>query len=508
MKKLIIVLLIAIPFITLGQQSTTPIPQDATIERVEFSGGITETRLSPDLRADIQKLVGQAYNADAVTMLTQDIQVELPEYVVAATTQPGSQQNRIRVVLVAAKISDNEALKTNINSRYTIDDYSIEGIKVQTSDELNADLQKLIGVNVDNEELNKLAKRINHENSRKNVDVTWKLKRSAAAQHVRVVFDVAKPKNTINFSLANPVYHSKQGASGIWAVGYSYKSAGMLKVTMANTAEELIERYAGYRAAYSIDVHSFNFDVSYSSFRTQWKTNTLVADTQDPQSPGLYRLRDTLSETTTVKLPHTLKASAGVSFTELQMQTPTLGFQKANEVIGTLTAGQFEVPGLPPAPHWSLFYGLRTGTRTLDSDFVFTRHEAKASYGVSWKGNEISMDAQVGRVTGQAPMFERFSLGSGYTLRGWNKYEINPLGGNRMAYGKTSFSRSILTVFYDVGSVWDAGQPGSTRHSVGVSLHEKHCRPPSVFYNPACLRLTLGVPLENGHVKPVFIIGL
>src|SRR5215470_18042255 len=98
MKKLLVVLLLAIPFVNLGQQADAPPPQGATIERVDFSG-ITETRLSPELRADIQKLIGETYNADVVTMLTQDIQVELPEYVVAATTQAGSQPNRIRVML-------------------------------------------------------------------------------------------------------------------------------------------------------------------------------------------------------------------------------------------------------------------------------------------------------------------------------------------------------------------------------------------------------------------------
>src|SRR5687768_9760048 len=116
MKKRLFLLLIAL--------------QAQTVERVDLSG-LSESRLSVELRADIQKLVGQPYNAQTVEALAQDIQVELPEYVAAATTQPGSQPDRIRVVLVVAKIADDPALQANINSRYIVDAIEFEGMKVR-----------------------------------------------------------------------------------------------------------------------------------------------------------------------------------------------------------------------------------------------------------------------------------------------------------------------------------------------------------------------------------------
>ena len=129
MKKLILLLLLAFPsLIARGQQAPSSVPPNAIIERLDLSG-LDDAKLSSELRADIQRLVGQTYNAQAIEALTQDIQVELPEFVAAATTQPGSQPDRIRVVLLVAKIADDDALKANINSRYIVDAIQFEGMK-------------------------------------------------------------------------------------------------------------------------------------------------------------------------------------------------------------------------------------------------------------------------------------------------------------------------------------------------------------------------------------------
>src|SRR6187200_983449 len=196
MKKLIFLLLLAFPsLIALGQQAPPSVPSNATIERVDLSG-LDDAKLSSELRADIQRLVGQTYNAQTIEALTQDIQVELPEFIAAATTQPGSQPDRIRVVLLVAKISDDDALKANINSRYIVDAIQFEGMKVRISDELNAELQMMVGGNVNSAQLGSLGDRIGNENAGLNAIVTWKLQRSSQPQHVNVVYDVRKARNT------------------------------------------------------------------------------------------------------------------------------------------------------------------------------------------------------------------------------------------------------------------------------------------------------------------------
>jgi outer membrane protein assembly factor BamA len=105
-------------------------------------------------------------------------------------------------------------------------------------------------------------------------------------------------------------------------------------------------------------------------------------------------------------------------------------------------------------------------------------------------------------------MYERFSIGNAKTLRGWNKYEINPLGGDRMIYGSAGYRYKIITTFYDVGSVWDAGQDGTTRHSVGFRLGKSGCKNLLMIPHPECLSLTVGFPINGGNAKPSFIMGM
>ena len=47
-------------------------------------------------------------------------------------------------------------------------------------------------------------------------------------------------------------------------------------------------------------------------------------------------------------------------------------------------------------------------------------------------------DLTAGFITGRAPLFERFVLGNGTTLRGWNKFQLDPLGGSRMVANVSS----------------------------------------------------------------------
>jgi hypothetical protein len=508
MKNLLLILFVVSVASGFGQVPS-PVAPDATVERVDISG-VPETRLSTELRGDIQKLVGQTYNADAARQLADGIQIELPEYVAAVTTQPGSQPDRVRIVLVVAKIADNDALKTNINSRYIVDAVEIGGtFKAKISDSLNTDLQGMVGKNLDNTRADELRDRIVKENGSDEVYVSRKLRRGSSPQHVKIVYEVEKAANSIGFSASTGgVYHSRQGFS-IPDLKFSAEWSeipGRIWGQIENDPHPLIERYAGWTGGVSLRSKPARFDVSYSSFRAQWKENTLQADAQSGDSPGLYRLRDTVATSLTASLPLRLSAMGGVDFVELQMQTPTLGFQKANAVKGSLSSLNIRQTESGSGSHsFEWMYEIRSGTKSLDSDFVYTRHEWNAGYWYRRDSKPVfHASFLAGRATGTAPMFERFSLGNATTLRGWNKYEINPLGGNRVVHGSAEYTYKFLTGFYDVGSVWTAGQPGTTRHSVGFRLGwNAGCTD-----NPFCLfSLTVGFPL-NGPQRPAFIVGM
>jgi hypothetical protein len=51
-------------------------------------------------------------------------------------------------------------------------------------------------------------------------------------------------------------------------------------------------------------------------------------------------------------------------------------------------------------------------------------------------------------------------------------------------------------VFYDAGAVWNVGQTSPVRQSVGVGYRQ------SVF------SLALAFPLRDGHIEPVFMVGM
>ena len=202
-----------------------------------------------------------------------------------------------------------------------------------------------------------------------------------------------------------------------------------------------------------------------------------------------------------------ISGSAKVDFAELQMQSPTLGFQKSNALRGSLSTSYVRVT---PADRmdWKWSYDGAAGTAAIDSDFIYSRHETKVDLTYTRHSHSILGNFQAGRIGGKAPMHERFSIGNAKTLRGWNKYEINPLGGDRMVYGSVSYRYKIITAFYDVGSVWEAHEESIVRHSVGFRLAKERCMNLLILPNPACFSATVGFPINGEGASPSFILGM
>ena len=104
----------------------------------------------------------------------------------------------------------------------------------------------------------------------------------------------------------------------------------------------------------------------------------------------------------------------------------------------------------------SLHYHQRLGNRTTSRTWMPTTLCARppefstaitctpcARAGVRYQfthGKHIVTDnAWGGVIAGRAPLSDRFVLGNSYYLRGWNKYEIDPLGGNRAVYNSVEY---------------------------------------------------------------------
>jgi len=141
-------------------------------------------------------------------------------------------------------------------------------------------------------------------------------------------------------------------------------------------------------------------------------------------------------------------------------------------------------------------YDLRMGTRSLGSDFVYGRHRWQFRYALTHGKHTLTDQATAGLITGQAPLFERFVLGNSTMLRGWNKYDIDPLGGNRMLHNSVEYRYGALQIFYDSGAIWDSGQTAIARNSIGCGLRQ------GAFF------IAMAFPLRENRVEPIFMVGM
>jgi outer membrane protein assembly factor BamA len=113
------------------------------------------------------------------------------------------------------------------------------------------------------------------------------------------------------------------------------------------------------------------------------------------------------------------------------------------------------------------------------------------------RGKNVLIDEfSTGVGTGRAPLFERFVLGNTSTLRGWNKYDLAPLGGNRMVHNSVEYRYGVFQVFYDTGTVWDSSDVPVIRHAVGVGLRGGN------------FTLAVAFPLKDGRADPIFMVGM
>lgn len=73
-------------------------------------------------------------------------------------------------------------------------------------------------------------------------------------------------------------------------------------------------------------------------------------------------------------------------------------------------------------------YNLHAATRILDSDYAYARHAVDVTYRFRRDQNTVVLRLEAGRISGRAPLYERFVAGNAQLLRGWNKFDIAPLG--------------------------------------------------------------------------------
>ena len=385
----------------------------------------------------------------------------------------------------------------NVNSRYTVESVSVtKKDREKLSKQLRVDMEKLVGEKFEQNIVDNVGRRIRKE--LRAASVMAKLSRGNTPEHVKVEFESQPRKMEEDADVTKFSYHSQQGWTGGVELGLDAGPV-RVKVGMQSDSNELLERYAGITAGAVVPVgERLQIRFSFDNFHEQWNQATLEALSRKNDISGIYRTRTNFEPSIRIAALRNLTLTAGFSFQELQTQFPAARTEGSHAVITTLRYHRQWVDSDTSGQELDAGYSLRAATNILGSDSVYSRQAVNALYSRKFKHQEVLVRFGAGSMDGRAPLYERFVLGNTRTLRGWNKFEIDPLGGSRMIYGSTSYRYKVFELFYDTGSVWDRKENAIVRNSAGCSLLFGSLRDGLAF--------TVGFPFRDGHITPLFIM--
>ena len=390
----------------------------------------------------------------------------------------------------------------NVNSRYTVESIEVAGdAKPALPASLREKIASLVGSRFDPGVFESLAQEIRKELRLRSVKTH--ILRGSSPDRVRVVLDTERRSVQFDLSVPKFLYHSKQGWSAQVQASTTVARDHVFRVGVLSDGDELTERFAGFNALYS-NLHTgsdrIRTSILVEGLHTQWNRATVQAEGADPQD--LYRARRNVQPEVTFVISKNLTASFGASLEELEMTNPELGSRSANALIASVRYDRrMEQAGGSGESELHANYSLRVASGALGSDYHYNRHRAEARYAVIRGRHTVADDFLVGVIGGAPPLFERFVVGTSSLLRGWNRYEIDPIGGNRLVHNSVDYSYRInpgsVQVFYDAGALWNTGQSSApVRHSIGFGYRQ------SVF------SIAVAFPLRDGRMEPVFMVGM
>ena len=467
-------------------------PDGARITAAQVSG-IDASRLSPDLREAIDKLVGAYLDRARLRELASRLELEQPRYVAAVRTTADS-AGGARVVFVVARIRD-EARDADVNAKYVVEDARIEGAaEARIPDQLRNDVRALVGKALDTDAADRIETKL--RDVLPDYEIVRKSVRGSQPGRITLIFDVQRGESIRRLRFqpldANEVYHSKQGWGGTFPLTLQ---GGNLMInpiiTISNADDRTIEEYSGF--ALRVESREVGTDrlgafFEWSTFNEKWRDGSI---------PSAYKHRSSVMPLVKFAITPQLTLGGGVSVTELE---PLEGSgsstsQMANAGVGLLQFHQRWAAEKKPRHDLSAALTIRSGTRGLGSDLTYTRALFEAGYQYEYRHQRVFVGALAGRLTGDAPLFERFALGDTQTLRGWDKFSITPAGGNRVRHTSLEYAYRNVGMFFDAGSAWTSGGAVQNRFAAGLTV------------TPGPLFFTLGFPLNGDSVRPIFAMG-
>ena len=461
----------------------TPNPPDGTrIESAELSG-IPEDQLSPGLRRDIDGLAGRPLARPEVTQLARRIEEERPDVVVAVriVARPGDEA---RVIFLVARISDDAGLGSNINARYTVESVEIEGLKEARDQRRAARPAAGAGRHPARPRRGRPADRgpegraARLSTSRAGSSAARAAGRSASSSNS------PRPRRCAGSrSRSRDRSSSTTRTRGGAACTTSRSGAATTASRWASRSTTTTRSSRSTRASASgsrpgdIGTERVAASLEASWLNNTWRAPTLAALDGEPGDPRALppaghggagadggadppRARERRREPVEPRVAAPLTRLADGERRHRRRWSTASG--------GTATAA----PGRTSRPATTC--GRRWTGSAATSDY--TRHLGRARYRVRRAGATAasSRRCSCGGITGEAPLFERFTLGDSATLRGWNKFALAPAGGNRVFHQSIEGRFYGAALFLDAGSVWDDGGRRELRTSTGFGFHTEH----------------------------------
>ena len=405
------------------------------------------------------------------------------------STSLGNQQPSARLIA-----------EDNVNSRYTVESIELsEEAQPKLPPSLRQRVAAMIGSRFDPAQFDELAREIRKELHLRSVQPH--VLRGSAPNTVRVFLETERRSVEFDVSVPKFLYHSSQGWTAQAQASTTIARSNVVRFGVLSDGDELTERFAGFDASYEnldLGTNRIRAALIVEGLHEQWMHATVRAD--GPAQLDLYRARRNLQPEIIFLVSHSTAITVGASFETLDMETPGVRTQSADAILASVQYAKTFESDNAGKEQVTAGYSLRAASKSLAGDFGYARHRATASYTLVAGRNTIGDSVLAGTITGKAPLYERFVLGTSSLLRGWDRYDIDPLGGDRVIHNSVDYSYRIdpgsVQLFYDAGILWNQGQSAPLRHSAGVGYRQ------SVF------SLALAFPLHGGRVDPVFMVGM
>ena len=395
-----------------------------------------------------------------------------------------------------------QVAETNVNQRYMVESVSLGGIEldhVETSTlpgTLRDRLKALIGQKCDTTALENLSSEIRRELHFRTV--TQHLLKGSTPDRVKVDFDLVRGDASFEVSVPRLLYTSQEKVTGEVDANIGFRQNHLTLGAISN-GDDLIDRFTGMTARFdsaALSAGKLHASLTFEDYHEQWNAATRDAD---DGTLDLYRSRWNVAPQLTFAVGSPVTIAVGASFEQMESQSAAVGSQSANAATLDVHYGRKIGEGTVQQRIEGK-YSLRVATRALGSTYAYARHMISLKYEAKSGRSTASDEFIAGAIAGQAPFFDRFVLGNSSTLRGWDRFEIDPLGGSRVVHNELTYGYRVgegtVEAFYDVGALWQSDRQALLRHSFGFG------------YRQGIFVLATGFPIREGRMEPVFMAGM